>query len=237
MLLAGHLKSVNIIKCAPTSDPQAVLSLERLKECLNTHGFRSLHRAAPGNRLRVYDSQALFLSAEDSASVVGHTAHLLEVDEAQDVSREKFYKDFRPMGAATNATCVLYGTTWDDSTLLEEVKQQNLELERNDGVKRHFRCDWEEVAKYNPDYLEYVEGERARLGADHPLFLTQYRLLPIRGGGRLFTPQQRAQMQGHHPRRHLPEAGRHYVAGLDLAGEETEQSLLTSPNPPATPRR
>jgi hypothetical protein len=75
------------------------------------------------------------------------------------------------------------GTTWDDTTLLEEVKQTNLELERRDGVRRHFRYDWEEVARYNPDYLAYVQGERERLGENHPLFLTQYRLLPIHGGG------------------------------------------------------
>jgi hypothetical protein len=37
------------------------------------------------------------------------------------------------MGAATNVTTVHYGTTCDDSTLLEEVKQLNLELERKDG--------------------------------------------------------------------------------------------------------
>jgi len=48
--------------------------------------------------------------------------------------------------------------------LLEEVKQVNLELERKDGICRHFRYDWQEVAKYNPDYLAYVEGEKQRLG-------------------------------------------------------------------------
>ena len=45
------------------------------------------------------------------------------------------------MGATTNVTTVHYGTTWDDATLLEEVKQTNLELERMSGVKRHFRYD------------------------------------------------------------------------------------------------
>ena len=68
------------------------------------------------------------------------------------------------MGAATNVTTVHYGTTWDDATLLEEVKQANLEMERRDGIKRHFRYDWEAVAACNPDYRAYVEGERARLG-------------------------------------------------------------------------
>ncbi|MFH1650748.1 MAG: hypothetical protein ABID87_01405 [Chloroflexota bacterium] len=151
---------------------------------------------------------------------MGNTAHLLlEIDESQDVSKEKYTKEFKPMGATTNVTTVHYGTTWDDTTLLEEVKQTNLELERKDGIRRHFRYDWEEVARHNPDYRAYVESERERLGEDHPLFLTQYRLLPLRGGGGFLSLTQRAQLQGEHSRRAQPEQGRVYLAGINLAGE------------------
>jgi len=185
-----------------------------------------------GNIIRVDNARAVFLSADSSASVVGNTAHLLlEIDESQDVDKDKYSRDFKPMGATTNVTTVHYGTTWDDSTLLEEVKQANLELERKDGIKRHFRYDWQAVAAHNPDYLAYVEGERARLGEEHPLFMTQYRLLPIKGGGRLFSPQQRAQLQGSHARLRLPQGGRHYIAGLDLAGEASEEMMLQSARP------
>lgn len=134
------------------------------------------------------------------------------------------------MGATTNVTTVHYGTTWDSSTLLEEIKQANLELERRDGIKRHFRYDWQAVAAHNPDYLAYAEGERARLGEDHPLFLTQYRLLTVEGGGGLFSPQQRAQLQGDHPRLRLPQKGKNYIAGLDLAGEATDEAMLKAVN-------
>jgi len=136
------------------------------------------------------------------------------------VSKEKYTKEFRPMASSTNATTVHYGTTWDDSTLLEEIKQSNLELERKDGIQRHFRCDWQEVAKYNPDYLAFVEAERDRLGHDHPLFLSQYALLPVRGGGGFISPQHIAQVKGHHPRAHSRNGrGSIYVAGIDIAGE------------------
>jgi hypothetical protein len=162
--------------------------------------------------------------------VVGNTAHiLLEIDESQDVSKEKYTKEFKPMGATTNATTVHYGTTWDDSTLLEEVKQTNLELERRDGVKRHFRYAWQEIAKYNVDYLAYVEAERERLGENHPLFLTQYRLLPIHGGGGFLSRQQLAQLKGEHSRKGQAERGKVYVAGIDLAGEaEVEEGVYLS---------
>ncbi len=214
----------NLVKCSPTFKPQAVISMMRLKERLNDAGFGGIWAGELGYVIRLGNARAIFLSADESANVVGNTAHiLLEVDESQDVSREKYTKEFKPMGATTNVTTVHYGTTWDDSTLLEEVKQANLEMERRDGIKRHFRYDWQEVAKYNPAYSDYVEAERERLGEGHPLFLTQYRLLPIRGGGGYLSPQQRAQLQGNHLRRHQPEPGKVYVAGIDLAGEAEEE--------------
>jgi hypothetical protein len=175
----------NLVKCSPTFKPQTVISMMRLKDRLNDAGFSGIWEAELGYIVKLGNARAIFLSADESANVVGNTAHiLLEIDESQDVSKDKYSKEFKPMGATTNVTTVHYGTTWDDATLLEEVKQTNIELEGRDGVKRHFRYDWEEVAKYNPDYLAYVQAERERLGEDHPLFLTQYRLLTIHGGGR-----------------------------------------------------
>ena len=213
----------NLVKCAPTFRPQTLISMMRLKERLNDAGYAGFWAPEQGYMVRLGRACQVFLSADRSANVVGTTAHiLLEVDESQDVDKAKYAKEFRPMGAATNVTTVLYGTAWDDSTLLEEVKQTNLELERRDGVKRHFRYDWEEVARYNPAYLDYVEAERQRLGEAHPLFQTQYCLVPIRGGGGFLSPSQRAQLQGSHPRQRHPASGDIYVAGLDLTGEAEE---------------
>ena len=220
MILYGGEPPMNFIKCSPTFKPQTIVSMMRLKEKLTMTGLDGLWTTEMGYMIRLGNCRGIFLSGEDNANVVGNTAHLLlEVDEAQDVSEEKYTKEFKPMGSTTNVTNVLYGTTWDDSTLLEKSKQNNLELERKDGVKRHYRYDWQEVAKYNPDYLSYVEGERARLGENHPLFMTQYRLLPIRGGGGFLSGGQRAQLQGTHDRCKKPRTGKLYIAGIDLAGE------------------
>jgi len=213
-------KPQNLVKCSPTFKPQTVISMMRLKDRLNDAGFSGIWVAELGYIIRLGNTRAIFLSADESANVVGNTAHiLLEIDESQDVSKEKYTKEFKPMGATTNVTTVHYGTTWDDSTLLEEVKQTNLEVERKDGIRRHFRYDWQEIAKYNPDYLAYVEAERERLGENHPLFLTQYRLLPIHGGGGFLSQQQLAQLQGEQARKHHADHGKVYVAGIDLAGE------------------
>jgi hypothetical protein len=160
-----------------------------------------------------------FLSAAPASNVVGHTASLLlEVDEAQGVDIDKFDREFRPMAAACNATTVYYGTAWDDRTLLERAKQANLEAERRDGVRRHFEYDWQAVARHLPEYERFVQSERQRLGETHPLFLTQYCLKPIAGGGRLFTAAQRAQLAGRHQRLAQPRRDDGYVAGLDIAG-------------------
>jgi hypothetical protein len=218
-------ENANLIKCSPTFKPQTITSMLRLKEKLNAEGWEGEWQSEMGYMIRFGACRAIFLSAEESANVVGNTAHLLlEVDEAQDVSEEKYSKEFKPMGSTTNVTNVLYGTTWDDSTLLEKTKQINLEMERKDGIKRHFRYDWQEIAQYNPDYLTYVEGERRRLGENHPLFLTQYRLLPVRGGGGFLNTLQKQQLQGAHKRLKHGEGGKIYVAGIDLAGEaETDE--------------
>lgn len=248
-------KGGDAIKGAPTFKPQTIISIQRLKERMNDAGYGGFWTSEHGYIIQMGRARQLFLSADRSSHIVGATAHiLLEIDEAQDVDKDKFAKEFKPMGAATNVTTVLYGTPWDDSSLLEQIKQSNLELERRDSIRRHFSYDWQEVAKYNPDYLAYVEGERQRLGESHPLFLTQYCLKPLAGGGFL-SPAQRAQMQGNHYRqRHPPERAQPrwigvqeweeahavplhgkatFVAGIDIAGqsEEAEDAALRSLKP------
>jgi hypothetical protein len=207
------------VKCAPTFVPQVTISLRRLLARLMEAGLGGVSGLEDGYKVRVGLARMAFLSAEPGANVVGHTADLiLEVDEAQDVPIDKFDKDFRPMAASTGATVVYYGTAWDEASLLETMKQRHLELERKDGIRRHFEYDWTVVGASNAAYQRYVEGERERLGADHPLFLSQYCLRPLAGQGRLFGPTELALLQGSHPRADGPLAGETYVAGLDVGG-------------------
>jgi len=226
------------VKCSPTFRPQAVISMTRLKDRLNDFGFSGIWAAEMGYMVVLGAARQLFLSADKSSAVVGHTADiLLEIDEAQDVSKEKYTRDFRPMGSAHNVTTVLYGTTWDDATLLEEMKQSNLELEKKDGMRRHFRYDWQAIARHNDDYRAFVEAERERLGESHPLFRTQYALLPVRSGGGFLSAEQRSLMKGTHPRQRSRRTGSAVcAAGIDLAGEaETEENaLLTRPGRDST---
>jgi hypothetical protein len=219
LLMKNARRSIEGIKAAPTFLPQGYGSLRRLWSRVLESGLEGMARREEAHAIRLGNARMTFLSAEPTANVVGHTAGmLLEVDEAQDVDSDKFDRQFRPMAASTGATTVYYGTPWDDSTLLEGMVQHNLELQRRDGIRRHFSADWQEVAALNPDYGRFVEGERARLGENHPLFLTQYCLRQVPGAGRLFSGAQQAQLTGTHARRHTPIPGETYVAGLDIGG-------------------
>ncbi len=235
LLLTLNLdQPLQLVKCSPTFKPQTLISMMRLKDRLNDVGLNGVWISEMGYIIRLGQARAIFLSADTGANVVGNTAHLLlEIDESQDVNKDKYTKEFKPMGAATNCTVVHYGTTWDDSTLLEQVKQTNLELQKMDGIQRHFRYDYLEVGRFNREYLINVEMERQRLGENHPLFLTQYRLLPVHGGGGFLNSTQLAQLQGTHCRRSHPESGHIYLAGIDLAGaaESGEDDFLRSLSP------
>jgi hypothetical protein len=225
------------IKCSPTFKPQTLISMNRLKDRLDEFGYDGIWQAEYGYILRLGAARQVFLSADESSNVVGHTADLLlEVDESQDINQDKYSKEFRPMASSTNATTVHYGTTWDDGTLLEQTKQLNLDLEQVDGVKRHFRFPWEDVAACNPGYAAFVESERQRLGEDHPLFRTQYRLLPLPASGRLFSRVQLALLTGSHARQRSRAEGTIYVAGIDYAGqdEQLDGLVLTRPQRDAT---
>ena len=85
----------SLVKCSPTFKPQTVISMMRLKDRLNDAGFGSIWITELGYIIRLGNARAIFLSADESANVVGNTAHiLLEIDESQDVSEEKYTKEY-----------------------------------------------------------------------------------------------------------------------------------------------
>jgi len=228
------------IKCAPTLAPQAHLSRTRLVRML-------LDGQVPHRDIdpwvTVMRSRWGFFSAARDSNVVGQTADiLLECDEAQDIDPEKFDKDFRPMAASTNSPVAYYGTPWTDSDLLAQAAA--LAADQQTPNQPHlFDVPWTIPAETLPAYAAFVQGERDRLGANHPLFLTQYEMKTIPSAGRLLTAAQLAATHGHHERLTAPQARHSYVAGIDVAGDssasldETVMLLarLEWPEGPGTP--
>ena len=211
-----------IVKCAPTLTPQTLISRLRLEAVLDRPWLAPYWKRAHGNAVTVGKARVVFLSAHEQSNVVGATADLLlEVDEAQDVDEEKFAKDFLPMAAAQNATIVLYGTPWTKDTLLAKYKALNLAHEEKTGEQRHFSFPWQVGAQANPRYGAAVQAQIRQRGAEDLVIRTQYCLEEVDDATGFFTPPLQAALQGSHTRQHQPQAEAHYVAAVDVAGEET----------------
>ncbi len=226
-----------IVKAAPTLTPQALNSLLRLETVLQGSALPAPVREQ-GYMLRVGQARAAFFSAAPEANVVGATANiLLEGDEAQDIDEAKWNKDFRPMAASTAATTVLWGTAWTAQTLLARTMRSLRVLEQRDGRQRVFTVAWEQVAAEVPQYKQHVEGEIARLGAEHPLIKTQYLLQEIAADGGLLPPDAQALMRGSHPPLDGPLPGEEYALLVDVAGEAEERGDLDAALRQRQPRR
>ena len=81
-----------------------------------------------------------------------------------------------------------------------------------------FLADWEAVAAEVPAYGARVRRRIAERGLDDPFVRTEYRLLPLSGGGRLLDAGRLAQMRGDHPRQHAAVPGRTYALLVDVGG-------------------
>jgi hypothetical protein len=206
-----------IVKAAPTFRPQILNSRQRLLSLLGAAYTRErvwqsggyviglAPRADPALLRMQAGPRIQFFSASPESNVVGATASLLlEIDEAQDVSPEKFDRDFRPMAATRNTTTILYGTAWTDTTLLARQRAHNLEYEQQTGIRCHFEYDWRVLAALNPAYRTFVEREIARLGEDHPAITTQYYLRAISDADYLLNSLQLTLLQGTHTWEEMP---------------------------------
>lgn len=222
-----------IVVCAPTAVPQARISLQRARAALATTDRlfpEAGHARTTPAGLAVGRAEAIFLGASPRAHVAGHTASIgLIADEAQDINADWFNRQFRPMAASTGAPTVMFGTAWDGHSLLETAAARNRQRPLCHGVPLHQQVRWEDVAATVPAYGDYVRSERARLGAHHPLFLSQYELVASDGAGRLLTGAQLAALEGTHARLRGPQPGDRYVAGLDFGGEgrDADATVLT----------
>jgi hypothetical protein len=215
-----------IVKVVPGDRPRLEASQLRLEWALDNPLNHGRWRREVGG-VRLGWARCRFLPADQPARAIRAAAPLLlEVERAQDVESERHEPDLvEPAGAATR---VYYGTAWREDDLLQRVRAAGLERERRDGVRRHFEYPWWVVAESSREYGRHVEAERARLGDEHPLFRSQYRLEPLGGEARLFSARQRELMRGDHPRLSLrpdgawagPAHGACYVAGVAPAGSE-----------------
>lgn len=213
----------NIIKISPTWKPQSINAKERFKTVTKRNEITA-EKAEPsqGFMYVMNNSKLVFLSGDPNSSIVGQTASLLlEIDEAQDIGKNKFDKEIAPMAASTNATIVFYGTAWTKDTLLHREYEFCLQMQKTDGIRRVFRLTCEDIFPDVPAYKIYVMGEIAKMGRDHPTIKTQYFSEEIDAES-AFLPDAAALLAGNHEKRETPEEGHIYAIMIDVAGGEEE---------------
>jgi hypothetical protein len=213
-----------LVKVSPTWKPQAQNAMRRLERVLEKNLLtRGRWEKQSGYLYRLGRAQIAFFSGAPEANIVGATASLLlEVDEAQDISLEKYDRAIAPMAASTNATRVLWGTAWTGDTLLARELKAAREAEQHDGLRRVFTLSAEDVAREVPEYGRHVAEQVARLGRQHPLVRTQYFNEEIGSVDGLFNPARRALMQGEHAEQFGPLPGRLYALTLDVGGADLD---------------
>jgi hypothetical protein len=218
-----------IVVAHPALRPQGIVSRDRLVDRLSGPLTSGSARVRDGAIVELGKAQARFLSAAPAANSRGNTASLLLVaNEAQDIDIDTWDAVFAPMGASTNVTTLFMGTVWTSTTLLARQIRLLSELERRDGVQRHFRVPWRIVAAELPAYQHYVLRQMSLLGEHHPFIRTEYELEELDGGGRLFPPERREPLRGtfrplSRPAPHDPP-GALYAFTIDVAGEEEDGS-------------
>lgn len=211
------------IRTAPTWKPQIVNSMKRVENFIRADPVIDHYRPRHGYIFEYGNADVTFLSTDKHANVVGATASIaLDIDEAHKVDKGKFEEDFGPMTAFHNVPTIMWGVAADKQDLLYEYLQYNLE-QNPDCVLQYPASIWCELL---PQYAKHYEERRAKLGADHPVILTQYDLVDVDAIGGYFTKaQQTSLLSGDHEQCSAPKDSKSYVITIDIGGEaETEES-------------
>lgn len=131
----------------------------------------------PTFRLKNCGSFVSRQTAHPRAKIEGRTYHIILIDECQDADEHVVNKSISPMGASTNATSVYIGTpTYTKGVFYRQIQQNKRESTKRGTKTSHFEANWEEVAKWNPNYRKFVEKEKNRIGEDSDEFRLSYRL-------------------------------------------------------------
>jgi len=216
----------DIVKVSPTKIPQSANAQRRLARFLKRNLItRDIWEKKEGYIYQVGEASCVFVSGGPGASIVGQTANLLlSIDEAQDIQIAKYDKDLAPMVVSTNATKVFWGTRWTTTTLLERELRAALEAQNQDGRRRVFLINADDVGREVPAYRRSVAEQVIAKGRNHPMIKTQYYSETIDGEGGMFPPDRRELLQGNHHQVALPDYGKLYVMLVDVAGEDESQS-------------
>lgn len=161
-------------------------------------------------------------SHEPDAKKEGFTWDVIVIDEAQDLDRETFEVEIEPMGASTDATYVFIGTPWS----VESIFYDKVQAAKKKGL--HLEFNWEAVASTSAAYAKFIAKKVEELGKESIAFLTQYALQWVSAVGKFFDTDL-FESYGDKDKAWVPnpEPRTEYVAGIDVAGDDPNNTGKT----------
>jgi hypothetical protein len=193
------------------------------------------HQRSRPTRATLGRASCAFFSGHPQARAEGATANLLLIiNETQDQDETIIERRFTPMRASTNATALFVGTVRTTTDFLWRTRTRLERLEQADGIRRVYLIGPDDVGRDNPHYADFVAGQVALKGRQHPTVKTELFCEPLDTAAGLFPPRRIALMTGTHERQRAPIAGAVYVATLDVAGQDeaaTEGMFTQLQNP------
>lgn len=151
---------------APT-EKQSKISYNRIKmiakskTCLDFISDPLINVSYSGEGLKWDNGSIVFYgSAKMTSNIEGDTAHLLYVDEAQDIDEETMDYKIDPMRAFTNGTLVLTGLPSKNKYFYKKYVEANVKSNFvNEDKKYLFKYDYKVVSKYNNFYKTFVSSK------------------------------------------------------------------------------
>lgn len=210
-----------LVRIAPTWKPQITNSKLRLEKFLKRNILPEV-KGREGFIVESGNARIYFLSAR--ANMEGATANaLLDVDEAHKIDRQTFEEVMVPFTAESNSSTVLWGVGGFSQDILAEYRQHNI---ANGEPWRNLSFPAELWAEYSPAYRKHYDDRLRKLGEDHPVIRTQYKLEDLDATGRFFKERQIVNlMSGEHYRGGFK--GRLHAMTVDIAGEQETEVDLT----------
>ncbi len=163
----------DLLRVAPS---QAAEVKDRLVARLRGGALNGLWRTAPQDvwlgRARVhYATHNEIANTRGNFSLIQVVdAHLLDADTLERA---------RSLAEASNAAAVFYGRPWNGATPFEQLKVANRRSAAPGGGSLHIRVSLDRAEEQLPGYAARVAQVRARLGNEHPEFITAYELRPV----------------------------------------------------------
>lgn len=174
------LGGFNIVLGAPQTE-QAKTAFDRLKAALDQlqSSYDISHEESNGTTLKLapYGNTVYCLPVNATAKIESKTAHLIIMEEMQDVPDNEYEKKVMPMGTATNANTVMIGTAGYHLCRFYKALESGGEVYKYDcyEVMRQKRLMYEKTGNpFHLNYEKYIRSKLLELGDDNPQIRTQY---------------------------------------------------------------